>query len=124
MKKSIMYFILILTFSSCFQSKTIRVVDNYFVGKLGDNNTNWLFFGITEKCENGEGIMAGVESLGYNNEFIIIKCSLAKFYIIPYKKNNKPYFDKKFLIGPLDEDAFLKKKEELHIEDIEFTINP
>lgn len=124
MKKSIMFLILILTFSSCFQSKTIRVVDNYFVGKLGDNNTNWLFYGVNEKSDSGEGIIAGVESLGYNYEFIIIKCSLEKFYIIPYKKNNKSYFDKKFLIGPLDKDTFLKKKEGLNIEDIEFTINP
>lgn len=119
-----MFLILILTFFSCFQSKTIRIIDNYFVGKLGDNNTNCLFYGVDKKSDSGEGIIIGVESLGYNNEFIIIKCSLEKFYIIPYKNNNKSYFDKKLLYGPFDKGTFLKKKEGLNIEDIEFTINP
>lgn len=124
MKKVVLFVVLSLIVSSCFQSKKIRIIDNYFVAKLGDSKTNWLFFGSDEAAENGEGILAGVKSLGFNSEFIIVECSLEQFYIIQHKKNKKTYFDKKLLIGPLDESIFLKKKAVLQIENIEFTIYP
>jgi hypothetical protein len=123
MKKALLFICLCLMFFYYFKSKAIIVVDRYYVNTLGDSGVDWLFYSTSPKeYDYGEGIISGVESIGYNDEVIIVECSLEKFYIIQYKKNKKPYFDEKILIGPLNEKNFSKKKRELNINNVEFSI--
>ncbi len=124
MKKLIFFVFLCLALFYCLKPKVAVVTDKYYVDKLGDSDVDWLFYSDSEAHDSGEGIIHSVEFVGYNNEFIIVESSFEKFYIIHYKKNKKPYFDKKILIGPLNKKDFLNKKTELNLNNIEFTIYP
>ena len=103
-------------FLSCFHDNAIKITEDFSIDKLGDSNVDWLFF------KEGEGIIGGIEKVGYNNEFIIVKAGISEYYIINYKDSKKKYFEKRLLLGPYDKNTFLKKKKEINIEDINFSI--
>lgn len=60
MKKVTICFLLAIALISCSRNNTVKIVDRYYIDHLGDNVTDWLFFGTIE--DGGEGIIGGVES--------------------------------------------------------------
>ncbi len=120
MKRTFSLFILLI-FTSCFFSGSTKIIGNYYVGKVGDSKVNWLIYGDINCC--GEGIIGGVNEIGVDDNYIIIDSGLQEYYIIPYTKNKKTYFDKKILIGPLNEDEFNTEKKKLNIEQLDFSFS-
>jgi len=120
MKEKTLALIFLFLFSSCYQSAHTKIVGNYFVDNLGDTNVKWLFFGTGD--ESGEGIIPGIKQIGFDNKYIIVSAGLQEYYIIEYKKNKKPFFDREFLIGPLNENDFIIEKRKRKINNLDFSI--
>lgn len=122
--KKILLVIFCFALNSCLNNHSIQVTDSYFIDNLGDSSTKWLFFRDPNTRDSGEGIVSGVEAVGYNKNFIIIKASLNNYYILNYSKNKKKYFEVKYLQGPYSEEQFNLKRKDLNIDEINFTIYP
>ena len=113
--------LILLIFSSCFFSNNTKIIENYYVGKMGDSNVDWLLYGDVNF--GGEGIIGGVNEIGVDENYIIVDSGLQKYYIIQYTKNKKSYFDKKILIGPLNKVEFNTEKKKLRIEQLDFSFS-
>lgn len=117
------FFLIFLIFFiiSCNNKRHEIIVDNYYVDKLGDSNNFWLFYATDKNFEAGEGIIGNLTSIGYNDEYLIVKDYVDSYYVIR-RKQNEQYFDKKNLFGPFSKAEFEKFKIRYNIE-VDFTRN-
>lgn len=126
-------FLIVVFFSSCSGLGENKLIGNYYLTKLDYSNKE---LSLSYKLESSGDFIGVVNptvfAVGYNNDFIIIKQHPSKFgealdksvvnyYIVPLKVkiHNAPDENK---IGPLSQDEFLQKREELKIpEELSFT---
>lgn len=118
---SVRFLVVVLFFlltAACIDQPS-KVVENYVIGPLGDSSSDWLIYSIGSPG-SGQGLVAGVKEVGFDENYIIVRSGIAHYYVVAYSENEKDFFDEDSLFGPMSLEEFVAFKEEKGISDLEF----
>lgn len=129
LKKRVHIFLLSIICSACSGISAEHIIDNYYITKIDYQDKDISLSYKINDNESYVGVISPyISSIGYNDEYIIVKQknpqileNTFNYFIIPLKTkiNNYPDENK---IGPLEYNTFLNKLKELNqINKLSFT---